>query len=234
MSNSRQGSARGLPPVTDGRALRWQPHRESRRKDLITSGIAAVQRYGPDLSVEQIAASAGTSRAVVYRYFSDKTDLYLAVGRTLADLFVAQLTAAVDAEPDLHRQIEVGVDLYLRTIENEPSLYLFTVRHPLLRRSGPDPATGAADVLATFLASRFGDALRVSGGDSGAAEPWGYGVVGLVRTAAEWWLDRRTMSRDALAGYLVTLVGSGLGVLPATDTGARAEGTVTPLHGRGA
>jgi hypothetical protein len=42
--------------------------------------------------------------------------------------------------------------------------------------------------------------------DSGAAEPWGHGIVGLVQNVSEWWLERRTMSRDAVVEYLTQII----------------------------
>lgn len=233
MSNRDRHTETDATHAPDGRTLRWQSHRESRRDELIAAGISAVREFGPDLSVEQIAAAAGTSRAVIYRYFSDKTDLYVAIGRRSADVFVAQLTEAIDSVDNLRQQVSVGVELYLRAIEREPSLYQFTVRHPLLRRSGAsDPATTASDVLAGFLASRFGDLLRAAEGDSGGAEPWGYGLVGLVRTTGDWWMERRTMSRTALTQYLSTLIWKGVaGAVPAPARGGRSADSDHGDHG---
>jgi hypothetical protein len=54
-----------------------------------------------------------------------------------------------------------------------------------------------------------GDLLRAAGLDSGVAEPWGFAMVGAVRSSAERWLEQRTMSREALAGYLTDLLWSG-------------------------
>ncbi len=234
MPNKTHSSA-SKPPSTgddrrDGRSLRWQSHRESRRTELINAGIAAVREYGPDLSVEQIADKAGTSRAVIYRHFTDKTDLYVAIGKTVADMFVAQLARALAAVDDLEQGIAVGVEVYLQAVDSDPSLYRFTVRHPLLSRSGrDDPAATASEVLAGFLSSRFGDLLRAAGGDSGAAEPWGYGLVGLVRTTGEWWMERRTMSRAALAHHLSTLIWSGVvGALPSAPQVPHAVAAPAP------
>jgi hypothetical protein len=39
---------------------------------------------------------------------------------------------------------------------------------------------------------------------------WAQGLVGLVQSAGDWWLERRTMSRDALTGYLTSIIWGGL------------------------
>jgi AcrR family transcriptional regulator len=45
--------------------------------------IQAVRDHGAGVGMDQIAEAAGTSKAVFYRYFADKNDLYQS-GRKLA------------------------------------------------------------------------------------------------------------------------------------------------------
>ena len=180
--------------------------------------------------MDQIAAEAGTSKPVVYRYFTDKADLYLAVGQRVAQGLVDRITAAVDGQPGGRAMVAAGVDAYLRVIEEEPELYRFVVHHTLLDRPlEQDPVADYSSVLGIYLSRRLGDLLREVGLDSGAAEPWGFGVVGMVRSAGEWWLERQSMSRQALADYLTALIWSGLeagfGPVEANVTRLRPTGT---------
>jgi AcrR family transcriptional regulator len=204
-------SRSGRPPVpdNDGRRLRWQAHRETRRKELIDAAIRAVRHHGPNAGMDQIAAEAKTSKPVVYRYFNDKADLYLAIGQRVAQGLVDEITAAVDGQ-DGRSMVAAGVDAYLRVIEAEPALYRFVVNHTLLDRPvDNDPVVDYSTLLGTYISRRLGDQMREVGFDSGAAEPWGFGVVGLVRSAGEWWLDRQSMSRQALGDYLTDLIWRG-------------------------
>jgi hypothetical protein len=59
-------------------------------------------------------------------------------------------------------------------------------------------------------------ALQQAGRDPAAAQPWGHGVVGMVRSAADWWLSAdRPMIRSDLAAHLTELAWAGLsGVAP--------------------
>lgn len=203
-------SRRGPTPDTDGRRLRWQAHREERRKALIDAAVRAVRRHGAGAGMDQIAAEAGTSKPVVYRYFTDKADLYLAVGQRVAQGLVDQITTAIDGQQDGRAMLAAGVDAYLQMIEQEPELYRFVVHHTLLDRPVEnDPVTDYSSLLGSYISRRLGDLMREVGLDSGAAEPWGFGLVGLVRSAGEWWLERQSMSRQALADYLTSLVWSG-------------------------
>lgn len=205
------GSRRPPAPDSDGRRVRWQAHREARRKTLIDAAVRAVRRNGSGAGMDQIAAEAGTSKPVVYRYFADKADLYVAVGERVAQGLVDRITAAVDGQPDGRAMVAAGVEAYLRVIEEEPELYRFVVNHTLLDRPlENDPVADYSSVLGSYLSRRLGDLTREVGLDSGAAEPWGFGLVGLVRSAGEWWLERQSMSRQALADYLTSLIWGGL------------------------
>ena len=54
-------------------------------------------------------------------------------------------------------------------------------------------------------------ALERAGRDPAAAAPWGHGLVGLVRSAADWWLQaERPMLRTELAAHLTDLAWAGL------------------------
>ncbi len=54
-------------------------------------------------------------------------------------------------------------------------------------------------------------ALEQAGQDTAAAGPWGHGLVGLVRSAADWWLRaERPMLRSELAAHLTDLAWAGL------------------------
>src|SRR3954453_7287653 len=66
-------------PAPDGRRARWIEHRRARREDLVAAAVEAVRQAGPDFAVDDVARSAGVSKTVIYRYFSDKNELIDAV-----------------------------------------------------------------------------------------------------------------------------------------------------------
>ncbi len=72
--------------------------------------------------------------------------------------------------------------------------------------AGPDLLERDKEFIATTLTAVIGDVLRVFGLDSGAAEPWGFGITGLVQSTGEWWLQRRSMSRAHAVEYVTQLI----------------------------
>jgi len=188
----------------DGRSTRWSAHREARRAELVEAAVAAIDELGPTAAVEDIAAAAGVSKPVVYRYFTDKADLYAAVGSWGAALVLDRLTPAFLADGTLRERVARGTDAYLgylTTLEQHPQVFLLLVRH-----RGSDPLADGKAAIAAALTRLLGDALRALEVDAAGAEPWAEGLLGLGLATGEWWLERRTMSKTAVGGYLTTFV----------------------------
>lgn len=198
-------SRSGKPRDPDGRSRRWETHRLTRRAELISAVVTAVRERGPAVDMDAISAVSGIAKPVFYRYFSDKADLFLAVGRDVAERVTTDVVAAVDAERDPRGMVAAGVGAFLRAVERDPELYRFVLHRPLTAATVQDYSA----VVGKHIARLTGDLLRSAGLDSGVAEPWGFAMVGAVRAAAERWLDQPTMSRDALAAYLTELLWSG-------------------------
>ena len=170
--------------------------------------VTAVRARGAAVGMDDIAAESGVAKPVFYRYFADKADLFAAVGRMVAEEIVTDIGAALDWETAPRAMLTVGIDAYLRHIEAEPELYRFVVSAPLDRTTA-DPVTVYSDVIGLRLTRLIGARMRDAGLDAAVAEPWGFGIVGMVRAAGERWLDQQSMSREALTEYLSRLLWSG-------------------------
>lgn len=211
----------------DGRRSRWDAHRVERRKELIAAAVEVVRAEGAGVGMDDIARHSGIAKPVYYRYFSDKASLHLAIGVAAAKGVVRQVTNALDQEQTVRSKLAAGIDVYLRVIEADPEVYRFVVHSaPPSRTVDSDPVDDYATVVGLHATRTFGHLLRQAGADAGAAEPWGFGVVGMIRSAADRWLEHPSMSRSALVGYLTDLVVPGLVALipDAASPGPGAEG----------
>ncbi|HEX6514676.1 MAG TPA: TetR/AcrR family transcriptional regulator [Nocardioidaceae bacterium] len=233
MSRRVKGRTGDAAQRTDGRSTRWSSHRESRREQLVEAAVAAIDAHGPDAGLDEIAAAAGVSKPVLYRYFADKAAIHSAVGQWGAGLVMERLLPALLTAGSVRRRVELAVDAYLATIEEHPNVFLLLVRH---RAAGDtDPIADGKAAIASALSRFLGDALRELGVDAGGAEPWAHGLVGLGLATGEWWLDRQTMSRAHVGGYLTDFVWHALegvarshGVDIDGDTGLRLVATDEP------
>src|SRR5438552_8679043 len=207
MATGRSAAAGTRP---DGRTRRWEGYRAARRAQLVDAAIGAIRRHGATVAMEDIAAEAGTSKAGIYRHFSDKEDLSVAVGSRIAADLVADITAALASEDHPRRALTAAIDAYLKVIESDPEPYRFIVYRPLVDRpSTADPMADYAALVAAHAVRLIGEALQAAGLDTDPAELWGHALVGYVRAAGEWWLDHPMMSRPALTQYLTALLWHG-------------------------
>ena len=214
----------------DARKKRWHAHREARRAAMVQAAIRAIRRHGSAAGMDDIAAEAGVTKPVLYRHFVDKADLYVAVGRHVAEELLGRLTTQMEHEFETRGRVAAVIDTYLSSIEAEPELYRFVVRRPFVDHAAEhDLAADYATLIATHLTRIIGDMLRDLGLDSGCAEPWGHGLVGMVQNAGDWWLEHRSMSRASLTEYLTTLIWSGVaGVMASARESGSDEGTDPP------
>jgi len=184
--------------------------RQQRREELLDAALRTVRRVGPAASMDDIAAEAGITKPILYRHFGDRRGLVAALADRFAQELLSTLRAAL-AEPAAPRDIlSMTIDAYLGFVEADPSVYRL-----VLGSSSSDPVAG--DAVSAFLrlvaqevAVVLGEQLRQVGADSGAAEPWAFGIVGMVQLAGDWWVERRTLSRARLVEYLTTLLWAGL------------------------
>jgi AcrR family transcriptional regulator len=205
---------------TDGRSTRWDDHRVARRRELVEATLRAIRAHGAGVGLDDVAATAGTSKTVLYRHFGDRGGLYAAVCASVDARILRDVGAALGAPgADLagagstpREVIGAAIDAYLRLVERDPEVYRFVVTAPLLGTSAQgDPAAPVTGHVAAQLAAVVGDALRSSGRATAPAEVWATGLVGMVRAAADRWLASPDgLTRADLAGHLTDLAWDGL------------------------
>ncbi len=204
-----------VDPVVDGRRSRWTEHRTGRRADFVAAGATAVDRYGADVSAEQVAEVANVSRTVLYRYFRDRDDLRLAVDAYIVDDLVDTIERHVRVRPRTLRQANEGtIGAILEWFDTYPNRHYF-----IRNQRGSTAAEQGGSSFAGRVAEILQSSMGMIGVEAGVAVPIAHGIVGLVEYMAGWWLEERSMTREELAAvtsgavWLLidgTLRGSGL------------------------
>ena len=191
--------------VPDGRSTRWAAHRAARREQLIDAALAVLEEAGPDFGLQQVASRAGVTKPVIYRHFGERAALVEAMGDRATDLLMARLMPALFAESALLTRIRLTIEAFLGFIDESPRMYRFFARRASL--DGRDVAGVDKEFVAEALTSVLREYLRPfdPAGDR-VAPVWARGTVGFVQNAAEWWLERRSMSRESVTEYLTLLV----------------------------
>jgi AcrR family transcriptional regulator len=215
----RTGRLRDRRPAENSRPGEDRPDRdaeraearEAKRQRLLDAAVAVVRREGPGVSMDEIAAEAGVTKPIFYRVFGDREGLTKALADRFADELAGSLQGAITTAPTDRDRVRAAIDAYVAFIEREPAIVRFLIHRSLdtVEETGI-ALSGFVNRLGQLITQAIGEGLRQQGLDSGAAEPWAYGIVGAVHLAGDWWLERRTMPRERLVDYLTSLVWDGM------------------------
>jgi len=201
-SASRHRSRRvGRPPGP-------RPDEAARRAELLDAAARAIRRLGSSASMDEIAAEADVTKPVLYAHFKDKAGLATALSERFASDLVPGVLGAFGKEIPATEMVHEAIDTFIGWVVREPELYRFLVRGV----AGGVTSFVDQDLVNAFgtqLSQILGTGLRNAGADSGPAELWSFSILASVFAGAEWWLERKTMSRTDLVDYLSTLVWTG-------------------------
>lgn len=193
----------------DRRDSRWDAHREQRRVALVGSAIGAIRRHGAGIGMDEIAASAGTSKTVIYRHFGDRAALLDAMAERATDRLMERLMPAIYRESPAWTRIHDSVDAVLGFLDDSPGVDL------LFRRRLPGQRGEVVDAGREFIASALTGllgayALMLDVDEPDLVRVWSQSLVGAVQATAEWWLRGRATGdvpgRDVVATHLTDLI----------------------------
>lgn len=113
--------------MTKATATRTRRTPEERRAQLLVLGVEMLStRSLAELSMDELAASAGISKALVFHYFGSKAEFHLAVASAAADEFIA-LTEP-DPTLELDAQLDQSMRAFVRYVGDNRVGYLMLVR----------------------------------------------------------------------------------------------------------
>jgi len=183
--------------------------RAERRSELVSAALRVIRREGPGVSMERLAAEAGVTKPILYRHFGDRAGLHAAVLDEVFTGLGAGIDAALGAEVPPRQLVANAIDTYLAFVERDPEVYRFLTA-AAEQPEGHRKVNEFLERVGREVALVLGEGLRAVRQDSGPAEAWAYGIVGMVFASGDWWLERRTVPRARLCEYLTQLVCDGL------------------------
>ncbi len=176
--------------------------RSTRREALLDAADRIVRRDGPAASMATIAAEAGITKPILYRHFGDKGGLYAALADRYTGRLLGDLQDALEAGRARRDRVERTVDAYLSAIESEPQVYRFLV-HSDEAAPAQSQVRSFTRRLSTLLAAGIAAELAVP---PARASAWAHGIVGMVQSTGDWWLETRECSRAELVTELTELI----------------------------
>jgi AcrR family transcriptional regulator len=179
-------------PAVTGRRL----GPDARRAQLVGVGLALVKTMRFDeVTAEVVARASGVSKGLVFHYFPSTADLQVAILRAASAELLGEIDVGADLPPD--ERLRVGLDAFVRYIEQQPASY-----QAVVRRAGSDErllavfedtrAAVVEIVAATLGISELPSGLRL------AIRGW----IAMVEECVLHWLDGRPVSREELVEFL--------------------------------
>lgn len=197
-----------------GRAHRPRMTGTQRRQQLIEIGRALFAERGYDAtSIEEISQRAQISKPVVYEHFGGKEGLYAVVVDREMSMLLDMITSSLTRNRSRVRLEQVALAL-LTYIEQRTDGFRILVRdQPASSGDGRYSSllNEAVNQVAHILAGDFDR----RGFDTSLATLYAQALVGMVSTAATWWLDVRSPPKEVVAAHLVNLCWNGLSHLEA-------------------
>ncbi|MCR8898163.1 TetR/AcrR family transcriptional regulator [Gordonia sp. GONU] len=213
-ANVTRGLEQVLTTVTDtgakpdGRKQRWEKHKLARRTELTDGVIAAIRELGADVGMDEIAAHIGVSKTVLYRYFTDKSDVGVATTvRFFETTIWPRLTEAISDDVDEYTLTHTIIGVYVHAVDDEPNLYRFALASS--PTSSPAPADSVrlvSQLVMSSIVMRMAD----RGADTTGAELWSHALVGGIQHVVDWWMTSRTLDADQVVDYLTMMVWSAI------------------------
>ena len=195
--------------MADHKKRNKDDRRAERRQELLDAAVVTIRRDGAGVSMEDIAHEAGITKPILYANFGDKAGLADAMAKRFTRDLIARFGEVWATSDDTRERVRLAIEAWVAFIESDPHIYRFLSEGSFGAGRRLEDRRLVSDV-GVVVARALGEWLREQGADSGPAEPWAYGVLGMVHVTTEWWLDRRTLNRKDLVDYLTSLLWSGL------------------------
>lgn len=219
----------------DARSERWREHRKKVRSDIVGAAFRAIDRLGPHLSVREIAEEAGTAKPKIYRHFTDKSDLFQAIGERLRDMLWVAIFSSIDLATNSARDvIWRSVEEYVSLVDQHPNvLRVFIQARSAATAEATVRTLNEGREITLAMADMFDNELQGMELDHAGVELAAFAAFGSASSATEWWLgpdpdSPRRMPRDQFVAHLTTIM---MGVLVGTaDTLGIAMDPDQPIH----
>lgn len=187
-------------PETDGRRSAAAARRRAREKEIIAATRALFDERGVrDAQIEDIAQAVGINRAIVYRHFSGKEELFALTLVSYLDELHEAMRAADDAGRTPAARLETLVGAFVDYGLTYPA---FTdCAQALMRRSGPE----LLDEISESALFRLGRGIS--------------GCLAVLQEALQAGVDDGSFRVDDPTLLANTLYASGLGALQLARVG---------------
>lgn len=191
----------------DGRNSRWDRHRQERRRELVETTMAIIEKSGPSVSMDDIAAACRTSKSILYRYFTDKAGLRLGISQYVNALVEKEMEAAYDPNDALAAPT-AGMRRLLEFLAEKPSTYAFVMSDNFeynlsaVKEISRIARKHIAAAIYRLLTNVEGQEVVLTKEQNAIVDLWATAAGGAVRAIADTWVHVNSAKELLAAGKL--------------------------------
>ncbi len=175
-------------------------------------GLFAERGYA-DVKMDEIAAAVGVTKPLLYNYFGNKEQLYIACMEQAGDSLTATIAAAVAASASPGEALGAGVRSFFAFLDSDRAAWAVLFDETLPR--GGEIADRVADYRGEIVALVSGSLLaQVSAERRDAVriefEALSTALLGAAEALARWWLRTQEIGAVDAAELLISTIEPGL------------------------
>ncbi|MDA0182409.1 TetR/AcrR family transcriptional regulator [Solirubrobacter phytolaccae] len=181
------------------RAEREQQTLDTARALFAAHGYAAV-------TMDQVAAAVGVTKPLLYNYFGNKEQLFLACMKPAADALTEHVVSAVSAAASAPEALRDGIHAFFAFLDADKDAW--RMLHDDSLPSGGDIAVRAReyrDDMEAMVTAALSERT-----ESRAVEPLSVAIFGAAEALGRWWLRSGAMSAERTAELLIRTIEPGL------------------------
>ena len=210
MTAAAATSPRSKPHQSPRRRL---PRHERERQILDTAHACFAARGFAAVTMDDVAAEVGVTKPLLYAYFGNKEQLYIACMQRAGDALLLTVVSAVAAAPRPADMLRCGVEAFFAFLDEDREAWrvLFDETLP----AGGEVAARVADyrdsLLALIVDAQLQRLAPANAADAAApVQALAHALLGACEALARWWLRTGAISTAAAADLLIRTVEPGL------------------------
>ena len=187
--------------------MRTRLPRAERERQMLDSARAqfAARGYG-DVTMDEVAAAVGVTKPLLYNYYGNKEQLFLACMEPAAEALLQSVVSAVAAAPDAPGALRAGIHAFFAFLDADGEAW--RVLHDETLPAGGEIAARVAAYRARMEA--LVTAAIQERTESRAVEPLAVAIFGAAEALGRWWLTSDGMSAERTAELLIRTIEPGL------------------------
>jgi AcrR family transcriptional regulator len=196
--------ARASMPAA-GRRVRTRLPRAEREAQMLSTARALFAARGyADVTMDEVARAVGVTKPLLYNYYGNKEQLFLACMEPAAEALVDAVVSAVQGADDAPGALRAGIHAFFAFLDSDGEAW--RLLHDETLPAGGEIAARVGEYRARM------EALVTASirSESRAVEPLSVAIFGAAEALGRWWLRTGELSAERTAELLIRTIEPGL------------------------